>query len=211
MTDGRALAEAHAKARRRALAETLACTYPSGATLTLEIGCGHGHYLSAYARQHPDETCLGVDLVSDRIRRANRKRHRLGLAHLTFLKADAYELLDLLPPEVRLRRIFVLYPDPWPKRRHHRHRLLQPPMLDALAARAPAGTDLCLRTDHDGFFSWARARIAEHTAWLLDSGAAWPFEHPTFFQQLLGNPNSLIARRCRAEQAPKANSAQIDG
>ena len=80
--------------------------------------CGHGHFLSAYAAAHPKTYCLGVDLVTQRIERANRKQTRLALQNLAFLKADVVETLASLPPYVQLAGIFVLFPDPWPKTRH---------------------------------------------------------------------------------------------
>ncbi len=134
-------------ARRAVLSATLASLYPDPTSLIFEVGCGHGHFLSAYAAAHPAVQCLGVDLVTQRIERANRKQTRLNLANLAFLKADAAETLACLPIYVTLAGIFVLFPDPWPKKRHHHRRLLQTNLLDALTARAVGGGWLAIRTD----------------------------------------------------------------
>lgn len=186
---------AQAAQRRAALAAAAAQLYPGPATLTLELGCGHGHFLTAYAAAHPGAPCLGVDLSSHRIARAQRKQQRLGLANLAFLKAEAEEILAALPEPVRLGGVLALFPDPWPKVRHHGRRLLQPRLLDALAARARPGAWLAVRTDHEDFFTWAAAQIAAHPAWRLAPEMAWPFEHPTVFQERQSKFQSLLAVR----------------
>ncbi len=182
-------------ARRAALAAALAELYPHPTALIFEIGCGHGHLLAAYAAAHPDRFCLGVDLVTQRIARAQRKQRRLALANLAFLKADVAETLATLPPPARLAGIFVLFPDPWPKRAHHRRRLLQTELLNALAARAEPGAWLALRTDDASFFAWARGQIQNHPAWRCAPEIPWPFEHPTYFQEIKGPHQSLVAAR----------------
>jgi len=182
-------------ARRRELAADLATLYPETTSLIFEIGCGHGHLLAAYAAAHPQADCLGVDLVTQRILRAQRKQQRLKLDNLAFRKADVAETLAALPERVRLAGIFVLFPDPWPKRSHHRRRLLQTELLDALAGRAEPGAWLALRTDDAGFFAWARGQMQNHPAWRLAPELAWPFEHSTYFQEIKGPHQSLMAAR----------------
>jgi len=182
-------------AGRAALAAALAELYPRPISIIFEIGCGHGHLLAAYAAAHPDAFCFGVDLVTQRILRAQRKQQRAGLANLAFLKADVADTLAALPPPVRFAGIFVLFPDPWPKRAHLLRRLLQTELLDALAARAEPGAWLALRTDDANFFTWARVQIETHPAWRLAPEIPWPFEHPTYFQEIKGPHQSLVAAR----------------
>ena len=164
--------------------------------LTLEIGCGHGHFLAAYAQSFPQEFCLGLDLISKRIERANRKRELSGAGNLAFFKAEATELLLALPETCRLAKIFFLFPDPWPKKRHHKNRLIQTEMLDRLAARACTGTRLHFRTDHAEYFDWSRELVDAHPQWTLLPDAPWPFERETYFQSILPDAyQSLIAER----------------
>ncbi len=179
--------------RQASLAATLAEFYPRPASLIFEIGCGHGHLLSAYAAANPAQKCLGVDLVKKRIVRAQRKQRRLELTNLAFLNADAAQTLAALPPGVRLTGIFVLFPDPWPKTRHLARRLLHTDLLDALAERAEPGAWLALRTDDAGFFAWARNQIEKHSGWRIAPAHPWPFEHPTYFQEIKGPHQSLVA------------------
>lgn len=187
--------------RIAALAEKLRAAFPPEIVagtrpLTLEIGCGHGHFLAAYAAAFPQEFCVGLDLISKRIERAERKRSLAALQNLAFFKAEATELLLALPRDCRLGKIFFLFPDPWPKARHHKNRLIQPEMLSRLAERAAAGTRLFFRTDHAEYFDWSRTLIDAHDAWKLVPDAAWPFEHETYFQKILPDAfRSLVAER----------------
>lgn len=182
---------------RAKLLETLPADVAAGTRgLTLEIGCGHGHFLAAYAQAFPQEFCVGLDLISKRIERAERKRERSGAGNLAFFKAEATEFMTALPERCRLGKIFLLFPDPWPKKRHHKNRLTRPEMLSALAERAPAGTRLHFRTDHAEFFEWSRETVAAHPAWTLPPDAPWPFEHETYFQSILPDAyRSLVAER----------------
>lgn len=181
--------------RMDSLQDVLAHTLRTKPVITLEIGCGHGHFLTAYATAHPERFCVGIDMILDRITRAGRKQNRAKLANLTFIRAEAHEFLASLPAETRFTDIFILFPDPWPKRRHHKNRIIQPQFLSALAERAGEGARLCFRTDYAAYFTDAQATIAEHAAWQLSPTAAWPFETPTVFQNRAPAYDSLIALR----------------
>ncbi len=149
--------------------------------VTLEIGCGHGHFMAAYAAAHPDERCLAIDIIVDRLERAQRKTDRAGLTNVAFLRAEAGLFIDHLPAALQLQRVFVLFPDPWPKRRHHKNRLLQADFLHRLAERCNAYARLGFRTDHAPYFEEVVALLAEHPDWhLIDE--PWRFEQATVFQ-----------------------------
>lgn len=178
-------------ALRRAIPAALA----GRTTFTLEVGSGHGHFLAGYAGAHPERLCVGIDLLLDRHQRAERKRDRAALANLLFFRADAADFLAALPADARFDDVFVLFPDPWPKRRHHKNRLIQPGFLSAVAARACPHVRLHFRTDDPQYFAAAKAIVAAHPDWQLDAHAAWPFELPTVFQQRASSYQSWIAKR----------------
>ncbi|MGN0834550.1 MAG: tRNA (guanine(46)-N(7))-methyltransferase TrmB [Candidatus Spyradosoma sp.] len=164
--------------------------------LTLEIGCGHGHFLAAYAAAFPQESCIGIDLITKRVERALRKRDLAGLANLDFFKADAEEFFEALPPKVMLDKLFLLFLDPWPKKRHHKNRIVQTATLDLWAARSRPGAKIFFRTEHAEFFEWAREHVAAHPAWEIVPDAPWPFERETYFQSILPDAHrDLVARR----------------
>lgn len=173
----------------------LAAALPVDGELTLEIGCGHGHWLVAYAEAHPGERCLGIDLLGERLRKCEAKRAKRGLGNVTFLKAEASEFLDALPAGARLAKVFILYPDPWPKARQNKNRFVRPDNLARLARAASTGCLLAFRTDHLDYHGWAGEQLAAHPDWSVEAGAPWPFEAPTFFQDLLRERRDWIARR----------------
>ncbi len=178
------------------LRAALAVVPTTGGALSLEIGCGHGHFLTAYAAAHRNEHCIAVDLLRERLERAARKSARAGLTNITWLKGDAMEVLSAWPESLRItRHVFVLFPDPWPKRRHWKHRLMQEPFLTALAERCAPGTRLCFRTDYGPYFAAGAAAVQEHPAWVLAPLDHWPFEETTVFQARAEGYQSLVATR----------------
>ncbi len=179
--------------RRHALRAELDAFLPADDGLTLEVGCGHGHFLTAYAAQHRDRVCVGIDLIAERIGRAQRKRDRAKLPNLHFIQAEARLFLEVLPGTARLDAVFVLFPDPWPKLRHNKHRIIQSGFLVALAEHAKPGCPLYFRTDFTPYFEAAREVITSDPAWRL-SDEPWPFEFATVFQQRADSYHSLIAR-----------------
>jgi tRNA (guanine-N7-)-methyltransferase len=183
--------------RRRDLAARFASLFPSPTDFVWEIGCGHGHFLAAYAAAHPDRVCVGVDIDTVRIARALRKSERAKLPNLHFIQAEARLFLETLPPHARPAQIFVLFPDPWPKVRHHKHRLLQKDFLSAVAVRASPHAHLYFRTDVEPYFADVAAEVGPSCGWERVD-APWPFEFETVFQSRAEAFHSLTARRANS-------------
>jgi tRNA (guanine-N7-)-methyltransferase len=181
--------------RRRTLTAAIEEILPPG-PITLEIGCGHGHFLTAYAQRHA-EFCIGIDISRDRIARAKRKRNRAGLAHLHFVHCNASDFLACLPVGTTFSRVFALFPDPWPKRRHHKHRLFSASFLSELGRATEEGGGLFFRTDHRPYFLQVATFIERHPAWAASPEDPWPCEEPTVFEQRANAFFSLVARRIR--------------
>ena len=179
--------------RRQVLREASASIFGELESAVLEIGSGHGHFLSDFAEANPEKSCIGIDLLSGRITKANRKRNKRELNKLSFIKAEAIEFLETLPEQARFSLIFVLFPDPWPKKRHFRRRLIQAHTLGLLKKYSLAETKLCIRTDHQGYLDWAKEQIQAHPSWTIDTHAPWPFEAGSYFQSLMTDYQSLIA------------------
>ena len=163
----------------------------------LEIGCGHGHWLAGFAARYPSVQCLGIDVVGKRIEKALKKQSKQNLNNVFIFKAEAQEFLDCLPEPIQFDLTFVIYPDPWPKKRHHRWRLIQPDFLSQLALRTPSGGRLYFRTDHLAYFEWTVRQIQEQRLWRLEpEEIEWPYEQETFFQKIHPHHFSLSALRC---------------
>ncbi|EDY84211.1 Putative methyltransferase superfamily [Verrucomicrobiia bacterium DG1235] len=181
--------------RRNDLEEKLAELFPCETKLSLEIGCGHGHWLVDYAAGHPEKSCLGVDLIQDRVSRAGRKRDRAKLGNVQFVKGEAFEVIDLLPAHVRLSEVFILFPDPWPKKRHWKNRIFRHAFLSELAKRCDSGVRCHFRTDYEPYFEWATEVVAEEALWRRDEEIDWPFEKETVFQRRADSFQSMIIVR----------------
>lgn len=183
--------------RQGALRELCAELFAGRQAFTLELGCGHGHFLTAYARAFPEEFCVGVDLITKRVEKGNAKAEKHGLGNLRFVKAEAGEFLDALPEGLRLSRVFMLFPDPWPKKRHHKNRMVQAGLMSELAGRCLPGAEFAFRTDHEGYFEWARECLEAHPDWRVAPELPWRFEEPTYFQNLMSSWQSLVAERIK--------------
>jgi tRNA (guanine-N7-)-methyltransferase len=186
---------ARINARRAALRAELLALLPARQALVWEIGSGHGHFLVRYAQAYPEKYCVGVDIIRDRLARSGRKLARARLTNCRFVPAEAREFLEALPSSVTLEEIWVLFPDPWPKKRHHKNRILQTEFLEALAGRAGEGARLYFRTDHAEYFSAVAGLFANLQTWRLDAAAAWPLEQETVFQARAPGYQSLVAVR----------------
>ena len=162
---------------------------------TLEIGCGHGHWLAAYAKANPEEFCLGIDLITGRIEKSLRKQELQNIKNISFLKAEATEVLDALPASTKIEKIFILYPDPWPKRRHHKNRFLCAENLTRLATVSTPDAKLYFRTDDADYFEWTIRELKNHPNWQICEKTSWPFETPTFFEELTKLKRDVIAQK----------------
>jgi len=183
------------RARQELLREKCALLLGSQSSFVWEIGCGHGHFLTAYAEAHRDKLCIGIDVILKRIERAGRKRERARLPNLHFVRAEARDFVAALPTTARLTEIFVLFPDPWPKRRHHKNRLMNALFLHSVALRAGKGARLHFRTDFEPYFLEVAALLAGNADWRVLPAAKWPLNLATVFQQKASRFFSLVAER----------------
>jgi len=188
------LFEAIRDSRRADLRASIARILPSrDAAFVLEIGCGNGHFLTAYAAAHSERLCIGIDLRLMRVDKALRKRGSASLSNVHFLRGDVENFFHELPREARLTEIYMLFPDPWPKKRHHKNRLFRPDFLKELASRGGEGTRLFFRTDFKPYYDEAVSIASSHPCWTLLSDGPFPFEHMTIFQSRAPVFHSLTA------------------
>jgi len=130
----------------------LAGLFPAEQPLELELGSGGGSFTLKYALANPDRNIVALERLLGRITKLDRKGHRAGLKNLRLLRAEAEYVLEyLLPPEL-LDTIHVYFPDPWPKKRHHKNRLISEP-FPPLAKRLLRESGIVyLRTDNVDYF-----------------------------------------------------------
>lgn len=141
------------------------------APLDLEIGFGNGEFLIALARRHPERNYLGVEISGESLKKAARKVEKAGLSHVRLLLLDArLALLLLIPPET-LENVYINFPDPWPKKRHAKRRMLSAEFLRLLASRMKPGGKLWVATDDPAF----RDFVLEN---LREVGESFRSDHP---------------------------------
>lgn len=132
--------------------------------LEVELGSGDGSFLVEYASRHPDKNFIGVERLLGRIRKMGRKTLRAGLPNVRGVRIESSYFLECLLPRHSAAALHIYFPDPWPKRRHRRHRLINEG-FPALARRALApGGVVYLRTDDQTYFEQMLTVFAMSTA-----------------------------------------------
>jgi tRNA (guanine-N7-)-methyltransferase len=125
----------------------LAAAFGRVAHRTLEIGFGNGDNLTALAAAHPERDFLGVEVHRSGVGRVLLAAEEHPLRNLRVICHDAVEVLEHQIPLQSLDEVLILFPDPWPKKRHHKRRLVQGPFVELLAGRLKAAGILRLATD----------------------------------------------------------------
>jgi tRNA (guanine-N7-)-methyltransferase len=140
----------------------------------LEIGFGAGEHLAAQAEAHPDIGFIGCEVFENGIAKLLGEIEGRRLANVRLFIDDARRLIAALPP-ASISRVFILFPDPWPKARHHKRRIVSTETLDELARIMIEEAELRLVTDDREYFAWMLERIASHAAfvWLARKPADW--------------------------------------
>lgn len=152
--------------------------FPQRQPLEIELGSGDGSFLINYATLHPERNFLGVERLLGRLRKLDRRGQRAGLRNLRGIRIESSYFLEYLLPPSQSAALHIYFPDPWPKRKHRRHRLINErfPQL-AFQTLAPGGC-VFLRTDDADYF----ARMLEV---FQNSPAFRPVESPRELRMIL--------------------------
>jgi tRNA (guanine-N7-)-methyltransferase len=140
----------------------------------LEIGFGGGEHLALQAERHPDTGLVGCEVFENGIDKLLVQIECRQLCNVRVFADDARLLIAALPP-ASIARVFVLFPDPWPKRRHHKRRIVSQETLDRLAEIMTDGAELRLATDDADYLCSMLERVTGHTAfeWLARRPGDW--------------------------------------
>ncbi len=130
----------------------LSTMFPRMQPTELELGSGDGSFLVNYAELHGDRNFLAVERLLGRVRKLDRKGRARGLSNLQILRIEAHYLVDYLVLPDSLEAVHVYFPDPWPKNRHHKKRLINERFVESAARVLVPGGNVWLRTDDADYF-----------------------------------------------------------
>lgn len=155
----------------------------SGRELWLEIGFGGGEHLAQQAAHHPDVDIIGCEPFLNGVGSLLRYIEEQDLKNVSVLSGDARPLLDRLP-DACLSRVFLLFPDPWPKARHHKRRFIQPETVAAFARVLKPDGIWRFATDWANYADWGLEHTQAHPAfeWRAQAPGDWtqpPADHIT--------------------------------
>ncbi len=155
--------------------------------LWLEIGFGSGEHLIAQAKSNPEVGFIGCEPFLNGVAAALSGIDREKLMNVRIRRGDAQTLLEAAP-EGLFSRVFMLYPDPWPKRRHHKRRVVSDPIVEALARTLRPGGEFRFATDIDDYAGWTLRRFLASTFFRWTAARAddwrtpWPEWRPTRYE-----------------------------
>jgi tRNA (guanine-N7-)-methyltransferase len=148
--------------------------FPDGRRLWLEIGFGGGEHLAHQAGAHPGLGLIGCEPFLNGVATLLGHVERQGLGNVRVHPGDARDLIELLPAG-SLDRVFLLYPDPWPKARHHRRRFMNPDNLGLLRPAMTPGAELRVATDIPDYAEHALEAVAAADGFRVEVLASpWP-------------------------------------
>ena len=162
--------------------------------IVLDIGCGKGRCLRGRAAAHPDTWFIGIDRMLSRLRLLAKRAGREGLYNIRLWHCEVHgTFLDWLPAD-SINECTILFPDPWPKRRHHRRRLITPPFLNVLHRALTPGGHVYLATDDVDYVQWIERAFSRIPAFQPCGPLRLPSDQQTDFEVLFAARDVPIHR-----------------
>lgn len=127
--------------------------FPTQQPVEIEIGAGDGSFLVAYAKAHPELNIVGLERLLGRLRKIERKSRRLGLQNVRLLRLEAAYFVQYMLPPGSVHAFHIYFPDPWPKRRHWKNRLINDAFTVSVHGALRSGGIVYLRTDDLPYFA----------------------------------------------------------
>jgi len=131
------------------------------APVELEIGFGNGDYLVRRAKAYPERDFIGIEMEWTGVQRALRRAVAKGVQNLRVILGDAKPILRWAIAPQSVARIYSLFPCPWPKLHHHKHRLFDQACLQLVNSRLVEGGEFYLLTDHAEYFGWVLSHLTD--------------------------------------------------
>lgn len=171
----------------------------------LEIGSGKGTFLLQHGEATPSVNTLGIEWEGEFFAYAADRIRRRGLANVRLLHADAVEFVRWRVPDAIVRTIHLYFSDPWPKRKHHKNRVIQDRFLSDARRVLELGGELRIVTDHDEYWNWMEEHFARWTV-PTEAQPISPFERVEFGRATSASDGELVGtnfeRKYRLEGRP---------
>jgi len=151
-----------------------AATSPARGEVVLEIGFGGGEHLVAQASAHPDARFIGVEPFLNGVASCLRHVEEANVSNVRIHNGDARDVIARLP-DASLNLCYILFPDPWPKARHHKRRLIQPEFLGELARVLKPGAEMRFATDWANYAEWTLEQFIRYSrfTWTAERAEDW--------------------------------------
>lgn len=148
--------------------------FASGKPIAFEIGFGGGEHLAAFAKAKPDWICVGAEPFENGVAKLLSKIFDHGIENICIHMGDARDVL-LQVPEGALDAVYILFPDPWPKAKHKKRRIINHDLLAMLARTQKPGDLLQIATDHVDYGAWILEHIlaSPYYEWQAKTKADW--------------------------------------
>jgi tRNA (guanine-N7-)-methyltransferase len=151
--------------------------FPDARRIGLEIGYGGGEHLARKAAEQPETGFIGCEVFSGGVAKLLQAISEEGLANVALFRDDALKLLLQLP-EASIDEAWLLYPDPWPKTRHHKRRFVSPTTLSELARVIRPGGVFHFATDIEDYADWTLAHVLRQPLFAFDPEGAGAWHRP---------------------------------
>lgn len=149
---------------------SLAEIFGKGDTCEVDLGCGEGSFLLDMAKHYPDRLFLGVERLLGRVKTVCRAINARQIENVRVLRLESRYFLEYILKPGSISRLHYLFPDPWPKKRHYKNRLVQTEFLPALYNALAENGEFLFKTDHEEYFEWVMERmngsnLFRHVTW----------------------------------------------
>jgi tRNA (guanine-N7-)-methyltransferase len=177
----------------------LIAIFGRSAPLQVDLGCGDGLFLCDLAGRHPEKNFLGVERLAGRVTKSCR--NAANFSNVRILRAETSYSIRYLLPEQSVETFYLFFPDPWPKRRHHRRRIVTMDFLDSSHAALQENGCLYIATDHMGYFQQIQRLVQDHR-FFVNVGIADLDLPPTKFERRLRAQGASIHRLALRKVSP---------
>lgn len=168
--------------------------FPENKPLEVDLGCGKGRFLLAHAERNPDVDFLGVDRSLARLKKIDERISKRGITNIKLLRLEAtYTIRYLLPPH-SVSALYIFFPDPWPKRRHHCRRLFSRSFIDTVDQVLKPEAIIHIATDNIDYFDDIQTILHSDSRFQKADVFEPPEEEKTDFEIIFLSQDAKIGR-----------------